>query len=49
MVINGFMHPFDANGVKLKISHMNENQRKDHKNLHESRNSVLQASSYSKL
>lgn len=36
MVSNGYTHPLDDICVWLEISHMNEQQRKNHKNHHES-------------
>lgn len=41
MVINGYTHPTDANGTKLEIIIMNEQQKKDHKNHHISKTILL--------
>lgn len=47
MVLNGHIHPLDANGISLERSQMNEQQRKDHKNHHESINVLFHSISYS--
>lgn len=47
MVIDGYTYPTYANGTKLEITKIDEQQKKDHKNFHRSRTTLLNVISYS--
>lgn len=46
MVVDGYTHPINSNGVKPGISKINEHQKKDNKNHHRSRTILLNSISY---
>lgn len=46
MVINGYAHLVDANGVRFEINQTNEKENKDHNNHHRSKTILLYVASY---